>query len=193
MLKWLGIGDPGGLCTWTLTGPVEAVALWAICQEAKETPLRTFQGVVRPHLGFVLLIPVCTISIEDSWANSTRWVETSAWIHATIGIYGLKITLGASLVVRWLRIHLPTQGMQNWSLVRELRSYMARSYLAICDHSYRAHVPQWFIPHEATEIPLAATKTWHSQINKYFLKDYFTAMNHVHSIHQGPITMSRAD
>ena len=61
--KKVGIGDPGGLCTWTLTGPVEAVALWAMCQGAKETPLRTFQGVVRPHLLCILLIPVGTISM----------------------------------------------------------------------------------------------------------------------------------
>ena len=50
VLKRLGTGDPGGLCTWTLTGPVEAVALWAMCRGAKESPLRAFQGVVRPHL-----------------------------------------------------------------------------------------------------------------------------------------------
>ena len=62
VLKRLGTGDPGSPCTWTLTGPVEAVTLWAICQGAK-TPLRTFQGVVRPHLFCVLLIPVCTISM----------------------------------------------------------------------------------------------------------------------------------
>ena len=36
------------------------------------------------------------------------------------------ITIGASLVVQWLRIHLPMQGTQVSSLVRELlvRSYM---------------------------------------------------------------------
>ena len=42
--KKVGIGDPGGLCTWTLTGPVEAVALWAMCQGAKETPPENLSG-----------------------------------------------------------------------------------------------------------------------------------------------------
>ena len=32
-------------------------------REPKRHPLRTFQGVVRPHLFCILLIPVCTISI----------------------------------------------------------------------------------------------------------------------------------
>ena len=32
--------------------------------------------------------------------------------------------IGTSLMVQWLGIHLPMQGMQVWSLVRELGSYM---------------------------------------------------------------------
>lgn len=37
-LKRLGTGDPGSLCTWTLTGPVEAVALGQCAREPKESP-----------------------------------------------------------------------------------------------------------------------------------------------------------
>ena len=36
----------------------------------------------------------------------------------------LKITLGTSLVLQWLKICLPMQGMRVESLVRELRSHM---------------------------------------------------------------------
>ena len=36
----------------------------------------------------------------------------------------LKAFLGTSLVVQWLRIHLPMQGTQVRSLVRELRFHM---------------------------------------------------------------------
>ena len=34
---------------------------------------------------------------------------------------------GTSLVIQWLRIHLPVQGMWVQPLVRELRSHMTRS------------------------------------------------------------------
>ena len=37
-----------------------------------------------------------------------------------------KAHLGTSLVVQWLRVHLPTQGRGLWSLVRELRSRVPR-------------------------------------------------------------------
>ena len=33
-----------------------------------------------------------------------------------------------SLVVQWLRLHLPIQGVRVWSLVRELRSHMPRGH-----------------------------------------------------------------
>ena len=36
----------------------------------------------------------------------------------------IKVILGTSLVVRWLRIHLPMQGTRVRSLVGELRSHM---------------------------------------------------------------------
>ena len=36
----------------------------------------------------------------------------------------IKRKIGASLVVQWLRIHLPMQGTWVPSLVRELRSHM---------------------------------------------------------------------
>ena len=39
-------------------------------------------------------------------------------------MYSIKGNEGTSLVVQWLRIHLPVQGMQVPSLVRELRSHM---------------------------------------------------------------------
>ena len=34
---------------------------------------------------------------------------------------------GTSLVVQWLRVHLPMHGMWVWSLVRELRSHTPHS------------------------------------------------------------------
>ena len=43
--------------------------------------------------------------------------------------YILPVT---SLVVQWLRIHLPMQGMWVQSLVRELRSHMPRGKYATC-------------------------------------------------------------
>ena len=37
--------------------------------------------------------------------------------------YGIKVITGTSLVVQWLRIHLPMQGTWVQSLVGELRSH----------------------------------------------------------------------
>ena len=37
---------------------------------------------------------------------------------------GLRLHLGTSPVVHWLRVYLAMQGTQVWSLVRELRSHM---------------------------------------------------------------------
>ena len=44
--------------------------------------------------------------------------------HNVVVIIEIRITMGTSLVVRWLRIHLSMQGSQVGSLVRELRSHM---------------------------------------------------------------------
>ena len=35
-----------------------------------------------------------------------------------------KLIVEASLVVQWLRLHIPSQGTEVQSLVRELRSHM---------------------------------------------------------------------
>ena len=42
----------------------------------------------------------------------------------------IKKMMGASLVVQWLRIHLPKQGMRVQSLVGELRSRLPQGNLA---------------------------------------------------------------
>ena len=53
--------------------------------------------------------------------------------------HNLKIRLGTSLMVQWLRLDLPKQGAWVQSLVRGLRSHMlqfssvAQSYLTLCD------------------------------------------------------------
>ena len=57
----------------------------------------------------------------------------------------LKVISGTSLVVQWLRLHAPNAGAQG----------------SIPGQGTRSHMPQ-------LKIPCAATKTWHSQINKYF-------------------------
>ena len=49
--------------------------------------------------------------------------------------------LGTSLVVQWLKICLPVQGMQVWFLVGELRSQMHGSTKPLC-HNHRACKPQ---------------------------------------------------
>ena len=63
---------------------------------------------------------------------------------------------GTSLVVQWLRIHLPMQGTQVWALVWEDPTYrgatkpVRHNYWACAlqpvSHNYWAHVPQLLKP-----------------------------------------------
>ena len=48
-------------------------------------------------------------------------------IPNALGVFNLKKQQGTSLVVRWLRLCLPMQGVWVRTLVRELRSHMPRS------------------------------------------------------------------
>ena len=51
------------------------------------------------------------MAIELNWSSFlTRWCGRSY-----------------TLVVQWLRIHLPRQGMQSQSLVKELKAHMTQS------------------------------------------------------------------
>ena len=69
----------------------------------------------------------------------------------------LKSISGTSLVVQWLRIRLPMQGMRVQSLVRELRSHHAAGQLSsrattrepMC-RNYRAHM-LWSPCHKTRE------------------------------------------
>ena len=45
-------------------------------------------------------------------------------VSELINVKHLEQYLGASLVVQWLRIHLPTQGTQVQALVWELRPHI---------------------------------------------------------------------
>ena len=73
----------------------------------------------------------------------------------------LKVhSLGTSLVVQWLRIHLPVQGTQIRSLVQEdptcrgatkpVRHNYWACALEPASHNYWAHVPQLLSPHATT-------------------------------------------
>ena len=44
----------------------------------------------------------------------------------TVETVTLKKELGTSLVVQWIRLHLPMQGVRVQSLVGELRSHVPR-------------------------------------------------------------------
>ena len=73
-------------------------------------------------------------------------------------------------MVQWLRISLPMLGTQVWSLVGELRSYIAAGQLSLCATTTEptrsgTHVPQLESLCTAVTIPHAETKTQHSQTN----------------------------
>ena len=80
-----------------------------------------------------------------------------------------EVTGGTSLVVQWLRIHLPMQGTWVQSLVRDLKSHKlysatttehTSSVAQVLQLARSLHTPQWKILH-------AATETQCSQINKW--------------------------
>ena len=73
----------------------------------------------------------------------------------------LKHKSGTSVVVQWLRIRLPMQGMQVRSLVGELREPLLESPHAATTEPARsgACAPQGRARYAATKIPRAATKT----------------------------------
>ena len=82
-------------------------------------------------------------------------ISIPTFIHSSTLIHivndHLKILFGTSLVVQQLRLHGPNAGGLGSIPGQGLRSCML----------------QLKIPHMATKIPRAATKTWCSQINKY--------------------------
>ena len=55
-----------------------------------------------------------------------------------------RLFWGTSLVTQWLRIHLPMQGTQVWSLVREDPTWLSTTK-PVC-HNYWARVPQLLKP-----------------------------------------------
>ena len=140
---------------------------WLFGQYAREPkhpwePFRELWDPICSAFCSFLYVPfLCEIPEPIPPSDLRHLLGSMPWL----GMYGLKIASGTSLVVRWLRIHFPMRGMQVWSLVRELRPYMAQSNLATRTHNYRACAPKWNIPHEASEIPCVTTKTWHSQRN----------------------------
>ena len=76
-----------------------------------------------------------------------------------------KICPGRSLVLQWLRIHLPVQQCRFWSLVGERRSHVPQGYwagrlqLLTPHHDWRVRARQRRIPHDTAQ-------TWYTQANK---------------------------
>ena len=70
-------------------------------------------------------------------------------------------------MVQWLRICFAVQGTQVQTLAGKVRSHLLWSLRATIRG---ACMPQQKIPYDATKVPWAATKTQHSQINKFFFK-----------------------
>ena len=77
---------------------------------------------------------------------------------------------GTSLMVQWLRPHTPGRGGPGLIPGQGTRSHMPQ---------LRVHMLQLNILPGAMKIQEPTGKTWHSQINKYFLKDErITHANH---------------
>ena len=84
------------------------------------------------------------------------YLKKHTTIYSIPCCFHLKNILGTSLVVQWLRIHLPMQRTQVWALVQEdptchgVAKPMCRNYWACAlepaSHSYWARVPQLLKP-----------------------------------------------
>ena len=96
---------------------------------------------------------------NDEIENLNRMM-TSKEIESVIK----NLPTGTSLVAQWLRIHLPMQGTQVWSLVHEdptcpgATKPMCHNYracaLELASHNYWAHVPQLLKPaHSRVRMP----------------------------------------
>ena len=89
---------------------------------------------------------------------------SSVWRNWITHICGGNIkwcSLRISLVVQWLRICLPLQGVQIGSLVRELRSHKPQGTWA-CEPQLERSL------HASVKIPCATVKTWLSQKYKWY-------------------------
>ena len=77
-----------------------------------------------------LLFKGCKVSVweEEKVLKMDRAVGyTTVGMYLTLLNYTLKVKMGISLLVQWLRICHAIQGMQAQSLVQELRSHMPQS------------------------------------------------------------------
>ena len=87
-------------------------------------PKRTFMEL----WSFSLLGKVAITHLSQTYIHPLFFPSFSATDHVSstgLGAKGLiRNTGGTSLVVQWLRIHLPIQGTRVRSLVQELRSHM---------------------------------------------------------------------
>ena len=102
------------------------------------------------------------------------------YLYNLISIYLYKVYvdikyiffLGLSWVVQWLRIHLPMQGTQVRSLVREPGSHMLCLHATTRPTRLHARVPQLLSPCALESVlynkrgPHTTTKTQHSQKEK---------------------------
>ena len=103
----------------------------------------------------ILFLKWTNSSGHNSFKKNTKNQEYNQINPEFLGVgsgYVLKSSLGASLVAQWLRIHLPMQGTQVWTVVREdptchgATKPMRHNYWACAlepiSHNYWAHVPR---------------------------------------------------
>ena len=124
---------------------------------------------------------ILSLRIPESTSGKLRGPQTIFWeslvcewmwkletpyegVLITLKIYTLGIRKGllaTFLMVWWLRIHLPQQGMWVWSLVRNYDPMCHRATKPT-HHNHWGCSPQLESLHAPTKIPHAAAKTWHS-------------------------------
>ena len=73
------------------------------------------------HLGSHLSSIIIMQTLKSYSSPSLNFPPSLLLVLVGKGV--LKITEGTSLAVHWLRLHLPMEGVQVRSLVRELRSH----------------------------------------------------------------------
>ena len=104
--------------------------------------------------------------------------------ECTILPENIKIYCGTSLVVQWLRIHLPTQGTQAWSLVWQDPTCHRASKPLSCNYwspsiscAPQQEKSEYPLLSRVRESRLAAMKTQCSQTQIFFKKIIYWEIN----------------
>ena len=109
---------------WRIRLPMQEMRVWSLDQEdalEKRMATHSYSCLGNPIDGGALWATVHWASKE---LEKTQWLTNKNHSWRWTKLNKNNANLGIFLGVQWLRIHLSVQGRPDWSLVKELRSYL---------------------------------------------------------------------